>query len=325
MSALRRLVLALPVVPALLGLTLADSVVAQPAGPLTIVVPSTPGGAPDIMARLMAEGLRSRLNQTVIVENKPGAGGIVGAMAVKTAAANGNTVLLTHAAVVTITPLTYRAAKYDMARDFEAVAVVAETPMLFVAHPGTGFKTLAEALAQARSRPDALLLASPLRGTIPHLSGELLGISSGTRWHQVPMSSSGQAVQAVVNGDAQVSVDGIPPLLPLVKAGRVTALAVTANRVLPGLEDLPLAKDTVPGLTLTGWFMMFAPKGTPQARVNALNEAVNAAIRAPEFIQKLQAAAIYPVGGSTADARAFLVREQQLWARAVQQAGLKPE
>jgi len=197
--------------------------------------------------------------------------------------------------------------------------------MLFVANPKSGIKTLGDLLAQAKGKPDELTLGSPSRGSVPHLSGELLEQMSGVRIRNVPMGTSGQAIQAVVGGDTQVSVDGIAPLLPLVRAGRMQALAVTSNRVLPGLEGFPLARDTVPGLDLSGWFMLFAGKGTPPARIQALNEAVNAALKSPALIQKLQTTATYPVGGSVAEARQFLAREKKMWAGAARQAGLQAE
>ena len=293
--------------------------------PLTMVVPSAAGSAPDIVARLLGDELQSRLNQPVVIENRPGAGGIVATMAAKSAPADGNTVLLAQAAVVTLTPLLYRAAKYDMEKDFETVAVVADTPMLFVANPKAGIKSLGDLIAHAKAKPDELTLGSPSRGSVPHLSGELLEQFTGVRLRNVPMGTSGQAIQSVVGGDTQVSVDGIAPLLPLVKAGRMQALAVTSRDVLPGLEGLPLAKDTVPEMVLSGWFMLFAGKGTSAARVKALNEAVNAALKSPQLIQKLQVSATYPVGGSVQDARSFLVREKKLWAGAAQKAGLQAE
>ena len=293
--------------------------------PLTMVVPSAAGSAPDIVARLLGDELQSRLNQPVVIENRPGAGGIVATMAAKSAPADGNTVLLAQAAVVTLTPLLYRAAKYDMEKDFETVAVVADTPMLFVANPKAGIKSLGDLIAHVKAKPDELTLGSPSRGSVPHLSGELLEQFTGVRLRNVPMGTSGQAIQSVVGGDTQVSVDGIAPLLPLVKAGRMQALAVTSRDVLPGLEGLPLAKDTVPEMVLSGWFMLFAGKGTPAARVKALNEAVNAALKSPQLIQKLQVSATYPVGGSVQDARSFLVREKKLWAGAAQKAGLQAE
>lgn len=295
-------------------------------GPLTLIVPAPAGSAPDIAARLLADELGPQLGRTVIIDNKPGAGGIVAVMAAKTAAAtNPNTLLFAHAAVATITPLTYRAAKYDLATDFAPVAVVAETPMMFVASAAKGPSTLAEAIAMAKARPDAVALGSTSRGSIPHLAGVLLGQMAGVQFNNVPMSGSGQAIQAVVAGDSVVSVDGISPLLPLVKSGRLKALAVTSTKVLPGLEALPLAKDTVRGLELTGWFMLFAGKGTPPAQVQTLNAAVAKALQSPALVQKLQMTQNYPVGGSVADARAFLGREKKLWASAAERAGLQPE
>jgi tripartite-type tricarboxylate transporter receptor subunit TctC len=304
---------------------LGAAAVAQASKPLTMVVPSAAGSAPDIVARLLADELQSRLKQPVVVDNRPGAGGIVATLAARSAPADGNTVLLAQAAVVTLTPLLYRAAKYDMETDFETVAVVADTPMMFVANPKAGITSLADLIAQARAKPDALTLGSPSRGSVPHLSGELLEQMTGARLRNIPMGASGQAIQAVVGGDTQVSVDGVAPLLPLVKAGRMQALAVTARQVLPGLEGYPLARDTVPDLVLSGWFMLFAGKGTPAARVAALNEAVNAALKSPALVQKLQLSATYPVGGSVAEARRFLAQEKKLWAGAIQQAGLQAE
>lgn len=298
---------------------------AHASGPLTMIVPSGAGSAPDIVARLLGDELQQRLGQPIVVDNRPGAGGIVATLAAKSAKADGNTVLLAQAAVVTLTPRLYRAAKYDMARDFETVAVVADTPMLFVAKPRTGIKSLAEVISQAKAKPDDLTLGSPSRGSVPHLGGELLEQMAGIQLRNVPMGTSGQAIQSVVGGDTQISVDGIAPLLPLVKAGRLQALAVTSRQVLPGLEAYPLAKATVPGLEVSGWFMLFTNKGVPAARVQQLNEAVNAALKSPTLIQKLHTAATYPVGGSVKDARDFLAKEQKLWSGAVAQAGLKAE
>ena len=291
---------------------------------LTIVVPAGAGSAPDIIARVLGDELRTRLGQPTIIDNKVGAGGIVAVMAAKSSPST-DTLLLAQAAVVSVTPLTYRAAKYDLEQDMEPVVVVADTPMMFVAHTGNGPQTLAELIAMAKARPGSVALTSTSRGSIPNLAAELLARASGAGFNIVPMGSSAQGIQAVINGDSLASVDGIAPLLPLVRQGRLRALAVTSQRALPGLESYPLAKDTVPGLQATGWFVLFAKKGTPPARVRQINEAVNAALKSPEVAQKLQSTANFPVGGSVADARAFVQRENKLWAGAVQQAGLKPE
>ncbi len=314
-------------VTTLLSITLTSAVAqAQDSkAPMTMVVPAAAGSAPDIVARLLSDELQHRLGQPFIVENKPGAGGIVAVMAAKSAANRSNTLLFVHAAVATVTPLTYRAAKFDLATDFEPVATVADTPMMFVANQAKGPKSLGEAIAQAKAGPDTVTLGSTSRGSIPHLAGVLLGQMAAAQFNNIPMSNSGQALQAVLGGDAALSVDGIAPLLPMVKSGRLRALGVTSSRQLPGLEGLPLVRDTVPGMELSGWFMLLAGKGTPSVRLQEINAAVNAALKSPELVQKLQATANFPVGGSIADARAFLEAEKKRWAIAVQQAGLKAE
>lgn len=308
-----------------LAVSLAAPASADTSKVLTLIVPAGPGSAPDIVARVVGDQLQKRMKQPVVVENKSGAGGIIAAEALRHASADGNTLLLAQAAVVTVTPLTYRAAKYDAERDFESVAVVADTPMLLVANPAKGPSSLADLLARAKAQPEGIAMSSTARGSIPNLTAELLGHLTSTRYNLVAMNASAQALQAVVSGDTVVSIDGIAPLLPQVRAGRLKALAVTADRALPGLEDLPLAKDTVPGLVATGWFMLFAPKGTPRARIEAVNAAVNEALKSPEVVQKLQATANYPVGGSVAQAQAFLKKEKQLWGDATERAGLKRE
>ncbi|MBS0452778.1 MAG: tripartite tricarboxylate transporter substrate binding protein [Proteobacteria bacterium] len=314
-------------VAALLSIAFNSALAQTPAShtPMTMVVPAAAGSAPDIVARLLSDELQHRLGQPFIVENKPGAGGIVAVMAAKSAGNRPNTLLFVHAAVATVTPLTYRAAKFDLATDFEPIATVADTPMMFVANQAKGPKSLAEAVTQAKAGPDSVALGSTARGSIPHLAGVLLGQLTGTQFNNIPMSTSGQAIQAVLGGDTVVSVDGVAPLLPMVKSGRLRALGVTSNRQLPGLEGLPLARDTVPGMELSGWFMLFGTQGTSAARLNEINAAVNAALKSPELVQKLQATANYPVGGSIAEARKFLDSEKKKWALAVQQAGLKAE
>jgi len=293
--------------------------------PLRFIVPAPAGSAPDIGARVLGEEMRQRLNRTVLIENRPGAGGIISVMATRAAPPDGNTLLFTQAAVVTITPLTYRAAKYDAETDLAPIAIVADSPMLIVAHATNGPKSLADAIAQAKSKPDSLVIGSPARGSVPNLAAELLAGMTGAAFRIIPMSTSVQAVQAIGAGDTHMSVDGAPPLMPMVRAGRTRALALTADRTLPGFEGVPLAKDTVPGLVVSGWFMLFAPAGTPAAVIERLNRVVDASVKAPAVVQKYEPVALYPVGGTVAEARAFLASEKKLWARAVERAGLKPE
>ena len=293
--------------------------------PLKIIVATAPGSAPDQIARIIGEELKSRLKQNVIIESKPGAGGIVAASLAKSAATDGNTLLFAHAAMAVITPLTYKAANYDLARDFEIVGLVASTPMVIAANPTTGPKSIAEAVELAKKNPDTITMGSTARGSIPHLTGELLGQMTGTTFRQVPMSNSGQGLQAIVSGDTLMTVNGLGQLQPLMRAGRVRPLAVTSDKALPGLESIPLAKDTVPNLVVSGWFMLVAPKGTPVARVHEINQAVNEIVASPEIVQKFAATATYPLGGSVKDAELFLEEERRKWSDVVKKVGLEKE
>jgi len=261
----------------------------------------------------------------VIVENKPGAGGILAVNAARGTEPNGTTLLFAQAAVVVVSPQTYKEAKYDLERDFETVGVVASTPMLFVANIDKGPKTWADAVSQVKATPDKLSLGNPTRTSIPHLTGELVGQTVGGSFQNVPMSSTGQGIQAVVNGDTAMYVDGVAPLIPLVKAGRLRELAVSADRVLPGLENIPLAKDQVTGLNVSGWFMLFVAKGTPKPVLEQLNTAMNAAVKTPEVVDKMRDLGNYPIGGTLADATAFLKREKAQWAEVIRKSGLQPE
>ncbi|MBS0415880.1 MAG: tripartite tricarboxylate transporter substrate binding protein [Proteobacteria bacterium] len=292
--------------------------------PIEIIVPAGAGSAPDIIARIVGDELNTRLKRPVVVNNRPGAGGIIAVMAAKSAS-NPDTLLLAQAAVVTVTPLTYRAAKYDLETDMEPVVSVADTPMMFVANAEHGPKTLADALAAARKDPGAVALTTTSRGSIPHLTAELLVQTTGAPFNIVPTATTGQGIQTVVGGEAAMTVNGVAPLLPLVKSGRLKGLAVTSAKVLPGLEGYPLAKDIVPGLQATGWFMLFAKKGTPSARVQQINQIVNTALQSPAVVDKLGKTANYPLGGSPADARAFLKQEKALWSGIVKNTDIHPE
>lgn len=293
--------------------------------PVHIVVPAPAGSAPDVVARILGDKLRLRFGQAAIIDNRTGAGGIIAVNAVKGAPADGTNLLLAQASVAVVTPLTYREAKYDIERDFETVAALADTPMLFVANLESGPKSWDEAISLAQAKPDTLSLGNPFRTSIPHLAGELVGQRTDARFVHVPMSTTGQGIQGVVSGDTQMYVDGVAPLLPLVKSGRMRALAVTAARELPGLEGIPLAQSRVPGLQVSGWFVLFAPKGTPREVVEEINKAANEAMQAPDTVAKLRELGTYPMGGSVADAAAFVRSEKKTWADVIQRSGLKVE
>ncbi|ROZ74973.1 tripartite tricarboxylate transporter substrate binding protein [Ramlibacter sp. WS9] len=292
---------------------------------INIVVAAPVGTATDVIARLVGGSMSATLGASVVVDNKPGAGGLIAANYVKGAAANGLVVLFASASTVVITPLTYKEARYDIDRDFETVGMIAETPMLLASNPGKGPASLAAAVASVKAKPDSMTMGNPGIYSFPHLVAEVIDQLSGARFRQVGMGSATAGIQAVVNGDLDVMVEGVASLLPMVTAGRLKALAVTAQRELPGLEGIPLAKDAVPDLVVTGWFTFFVPKGTPPALVNLLNSATNTALHNPQVIAQLRTLGTYPIGGSVAEAKTFIKAEKVKWAAVVGKAGIKPQ
>jgi len=305
------------------------SVHAQTSGlsgkPIKIVVPAPAGSAPDVIARLLGDSLGAQLKTSVVIDNKPGAGGLIAVKAVTGAPADGTTLLLTQAAVVVVAPLILKMATFDFERDFESVAAVANTPMLFVANVDKGPKSMAELIAKAKAKPDDLTIGNPGRGSIPHLASIMVGQNRNVEFRHVPFGATAQAIQAVVNGDTMASTDGVAALLPLVKAGRLRALAVSSPKTMPGLEGIPLASETVPGMDVSGWFVLFAPKGTPSSALNELNAATNVMLKSPEAIAKMAALGNYGMGGSVADAAAFVKKEKATWAAVVRKAGIEAE
>ena len=296
-----------------------------PAKAVRMIVTAPAASAPDIIARLVAERLDAALGQRVVVENRPGAGGIVAMNAVRESPADGYTLAFIQAAVATVTPFTFKAATYDIERDFETIGLVAYSPMLFVANNQANSKTIGELVNEARAKPDGITVGNPTRTSIPHLASELLAQRAKVKFQQVPFSTTSQALQALMNGDIPYYVDGAPPLMPLVRAGKIRVLAVASDRVLPGFEGIPLVRDAVSEVVANGWFMVAAPKGTPVAVVQRLNAEINRAIQTPEMTTRLRDFGTYPMPRTVDESRAFVKSETVLFGRVIQEAGIKAE
>lgn len=309
----------------LLAMALPAAASTYPDKMVRLLVPSIAGSAPDIIARQVAERLANTWKQQVIVENKPGGNGIVAMSALKQAPADGYTLVLFHAAAAVTTPVMYKEAKFDIQRDTEVAATLAYTPMMFVAGPATPYKSLGEVIKDAKGRPDDVVIGSPTRGSVPHLTAEMMGQLQQARFRQVSFSGTTQAIQAVVKGDIPVYVDGIAPLVPLVRGGRLKALAVTSDTSLPGLEGIPLAKDVAPGLVAKGWFTIFAPKGTPVSVLDRVNSAVNQTLKQQPFVDRLKDLGTYPMPMSRPEGAKFIEAEKLRWEKVIADAGVKPE
>jgi len=294
-----------------------------PDKPVHMLVPSIAGSAPDIIARLLAQKLTLAWNEKVIVENRPGGNGIVAMHAMNRAAPDGYTFGLFHAAAAVATPFTYAAADFDIERDSEVAATVAYTPMLLVTKYAKKYATLASVVkAGEPGSGQDIVIGSPTRGSVPNLTIEMLQQLTHTKFRQISFSGTSQAIQAAVEGDITLYIDGFAPLVPLIKSGRLSPVAVTSESPIPEYENIPLAKSTVPGLVSLGWFALFAPKGTPAAILQKMNTEVRGILAQPDFIERLKALGTYPMALSRDASRKFVNDEKHRWEKVITSAGL---
>jgi tripartite-type tricarboxylate transporter receptor subunit TctC len=296
-----------------------------PTKPIRLITAAPAGMAPDIIARLVMDRVSQSIGQTIIHDYHPAANGVVAMQRAAASAADGYTFVYLHTAAAVVTPSTFKQAKYDVERDVEAIAAVANTPLLIVANNDVAARTLADMIEMAKKAPGMVVVGNPVRTSIPHLAAELIGQRAGAEFNHVWFNSSPMGVQATIKGDAQFFIDGPAVLLPMVKSGRLRAIAVTAPSILPGLEGIPLAKDTVPEASVLGWFVTFALPGTPQPIKQRMNDEINKALRTPEVAARLHELGTYPMPGSIADAQKFVRNEKKRWAEVIRNAAIQAE
>ncbi len=271
-----------------------------PNRPVRIVVASVAGSAPDVLARVIAEKLGTALGQPVIVDNKPGAGGVVGIDAVAKAAPDGYTLAIGHDGTMAINTIVYKSLPYDPATDFAAIAPLGLNEFVLVTHPGTGVRTLQEMIAYAKSRPGKVSYGSAGVGTPNHLFMEQLLKAAGVSMTHVPYKGGPAAVTDLVGGQTDFMLAGIAPALPHVRSGKLVAVAVTQPSRSKVLPDVPTVGETIPGFGMKTWFGLFAPARTPPAVVQKLNAEVRKVLAEKEVQDKLTAQGIVIETGDAA-------------------------
>jgi tripartite-type tricarboxylate transporter receptor subunit TctC len=296
---------------------------AWPEKPVTVIVPYPPGGNNDIMARLLAPTVEKQIGQPLVIENRGGGGGTIGAGAAARAPADGHTLLFADIGILAIAPHLFARLPYDPDA-FAPIIRLTEVSLLVGVPKDSPHRTVADLVAAAKARPDALNFGTPGPGTAGHLATQMLMSLSGTKMTHVPFRGSAPAAQELIAGRIDLLIDGT--LLPAVNQGQVRAIAVTGARRSPFAPDLPtVAEAGVPGYAFTSWHGVVAPRGVPAEAVEKLNAAFNAALREPAVIERARQLGLPFAGGSAADFASWIQAERRKFGPLVQASGARVE
>ncbi len=313
---------------AALGMLMAAPVWAQPypTKPVRIVAPFPPGGVADVLARALAPELQAALGQQVIVDNKPGAGGNIGAEIVAKAEPDGHTLLLASAGILTINEFLYAKMPFDPATAFAPITVVGDMPNIVVVHPRAGVATLKQLIDKAKAQPGKLDFGSAGNGTTTHLAIVLLEQAAKIKLAHVPYKGAAPAVQDLVAGQIDGLVDNPPLVLPHIKSGTIKALAWAAPQRMAILPDVPTAAEAgLPGFEASSWFALIAPAGTPKEIVARLNAEAAKILKDPKMAEQFAQRGIRLVGNSAEEFVAFIPKERARWGEIVKASGVKLE
>jgi len=297
---------------------------AYPTRPVRVIVGVTPGGAPDIVARLVGQWLSERLGQQFVVENRPGAGTNLAAEAVVRAPADGYALLLV-GATNTINTTLYEKLSFNFLRDIAPVAGITRERMVMVVHPSFPAKTVPEFISYAKTNPRKVSMASPGIGTTPHLAGELFKMMAGIDMIHVPYRGGGQVMTDLIAGQVQVSFIGLSVAIEHIRSGKLRALAVTAAPRSDVLPDIPTVDEFVPRYEASAWFGIGAPKNTPTEIVDKLNSEINAAFADPRIKARIAELGATALTGSPADFGKHIAAETEKWGKVIRALNIKAD
>lgn len=296
-----------------------------PARPVRVIVPYPPGGGADIVVRAFHTALTEKLGQPIVIDNRPGATGAIGAELAAHSAPDGYTLLAHTSAGLTIAPHVYAKPRFDSLKDFTPVTQVTSSPFVLVVHPKIPATSVQQLIAFAKSKPGELNYASSGNGSSSHLGGLLLCKLAGINMVHIPYKGAGPATTDILAGQVQTRFSAIPPAMPHVKSGRLRALATTGATRFALLPDLPTVTETLPGVVIDSWLAVLVPAGTAPGIVRTLNAAIAAALQTPEAKAKLRSDGVEPVG-STPQAMAELLKSDLArWGPLVRESGAKAE
>lgn len=293
-----------------------------PSRPIRLIVPASPGGGTDFTARTIGQKLSEVVKQTVIVDNRPGAAGNIGVEIASKASPDGYTIVMPITSF-SINPHLYSKLPFDTAKDFAPIVLASSAPLFLVVNPSVPAKTVSELIALAKAKPGQLNYANSGNGTTAHLAGELLKKTAGIDLVSVPFKGGGPAVIDLIAGRVHIYFSTIPAALTQVKAGKLRGIAVTTQKRVDLIPEVPtVAESGLPGFEVVGWFGIFAPAGTPKPVIATLNKGINAALRAPETQERFARQGLIPGGGTPEDLERFFRAELKRWGALIKEVGI---
>lgn len=295
-----------------------------PAKPVRMVVGYPPGGPTDLIARIVSQKLSESWGQQVIVDNRPGASGMIGAELTVRAAPDGYTLLMVPVTYA-VTPSLYPKMSYDAAKDLAPVAQVAAAPFILVVHPTLPVKTVKDLIALARSRPAQLNYASASTGGMPHLAGELFNTMTGVKMIHIPYKGAAPATTDLLAGQVQLMFNNMLSAMPQVKNGRLRAIAVTSSKRSAAVPELPAIAETVPGYEASGWYAALGPAAMPRELIAKINNDMNRIMKMPDVMQRLAGDGVEAVGTTPEQFGTYLRAEISKWGKVVQASGAKAD
>ena len=299
---------------------------AWPAKPIRLMVPFPPGGSTDIVARIVAQKLSERLGQSIVIENRGGAGGTIGTAVIAKSAPDGYNLTVASTSTHVVAPSVYTKLEYDPVKDFAPVSLMAVSPYLLVVTPSVPAKTLQELISLAKKQPGRLNYASAGIGSTTHLAMEMLKSASGTFMLHIPYNGNGPAGTALIGGQVEILFGSLPALLPHAKSGRARALAVGTPKRSPSLPEVPtVAESGYPGFDASLWLAIMAPAGTPQPILDRLNKEILAVIATADTREALDKAGAEPLTSTPAELAAMIRDGVSKYAQVIKAASIKPE
>ena len=310
---------------AILGVSTGGSVAnaeEYPTRHVSMIIQTAAGSGPDVIARILADGLTQSWGQQVVIINRNGAAGLVAAQAAAAAQPDGYTLYMPTSTALVILPETQPKMPVNFERDFVPIGLISQSPLIVAISPALGVSTLEQLIAVAKKRPGEILYAANNRGSFPHLAGEFFRHRAGIDLTFVPYAGAAAGLQDLLGGRISMMVEGPPALSGMLQAGSIKALAVTSTTRLPNFPDLPTVAETIPGFQVGAWLALMARAGTPDFVVRKVSEDLQTILKLPAVKEKFEALGVYPFPMSPAQTAEFIRSEQKLWKPVIKEAGL---